>query len=399
MSTVEDLKKEESSNAKLPSYSSAKHQTEKLFARVSRHDLPRVTAYCTANSLRFDELLRWLESRRLLFQTNPRKFDEAIYSPISNVFASYGRTEATRSRISTSRSIPREKLSSFVSTQPLQLDKAERRDRQHLQNNRFTAVIPGQTSTEPIRLRNSLTQPDLSLDSYGDAQHIVPGEVFFFDYGVVVLWGLSEAEEAQVLEFTKEFEEERLSNVEIEEFRCVYSSQYQSRIYNDIITLKNPHNYMIKLSISHAIAQSVKLTLFEQLIDTTIGSMKRIPQIMSSTGKIHLSRNEINRKIGQLFIVRINVNLVSNVLDTPEIFWAEPALDPLYQAIRGYLEINQRVELLNQRVGVIGDLLEMLKEHLTSHHNEQLEWIVIILIALEIVIGLITISVDYSSLN
>ena len=33
--------------------------------------------------------------------------------------------------------------------------------------------------------------------------------------------------------------------------------------------------------------------------------------------------------------------------------WAEPHLEPIYQAMRGYLEINQRVELLNQRLEVI----------------------------------------------
>ncbi|RUS19030.1 hypothetical protein BC938DRAFT_475831 [Jimgerdemannia flammicorona] len=68
--------------------------------------------------------------------------------------------------------------------------------------------------------------------------------------------------------------------------------------------------------------------------------------------------------------MRINVNLVSNILDTPEIFWSEPALEPLYSAIRGYLEISQRVELLNQRVAVISDLLDMLKEHQISLHGK-----------------------------
>jgi len=92
--------------------------------------------------------------------------------------------------------------------------------------------------------------------------------------------------------------------------------------------------------------------------------------------------------------MRINVNLVSNILDTPEIFWSEPSYEPLYTAIRGYLEISQRVELLNQRVAVISDLLDMLKEHLTSSHGEQLEWIVIVLIAFEIIIGVITICID-----
>ena len=53
------------------------------------------------------------------------------------------------------------------------------------------------------------------------------------------------------------------------------------------------------------------------------------------------------------------------------------------------------MELLNQRVAVISDLLDMLKENLNSTHGEQLEWIVIILIAFEIVIGVVMILVDF----
>lgn len=101
--------------------------------------------------------------------------------------------------------------------------------------------------------------------------------------------------------------------------------------------------------------------------------------------------------------MRINVNLVSNVLDEPEIFWSEPALQPQYQAVRGnlssqltlgYLEISQRAELLNQRVQVISDLLEMLKDHLNYSHSEQLEWIIIYLIAFEAVIGMMTVFLE-----
>ncbi|PKY45565.1 DUF155-domain-containing protein [Rhizophagus irregularis] len=225
-------------------------------------------------------------------------------------------------------------------------------------------------------------------------EHI--SEVFLFEYGVVVIWGMKEDEEKNLLYELVPFEDEKLASddVETEEFRYHYAASYQPRIYNDVITLKNSGNYMIKLTISHAIAQSVKMTLFEGLIEETIEVTKHIPQTMAETGKVQMSRSAITKKIGQLFIMRINVNLVSNILDTPEIFWSEPSYEPLYAAIRGYLEISQRVELLNQRVAVISDLLDMLKEHLTSSHGEQLEWIVIVLIAFEIVIGVITICID-----
>jgi uncharacterized Rmd1/YagE family protein len=49
--------------------------------------------------------------------------------------------------------------------------------------------------------------------------------------------------------------------------------------------------------------------------------------------------------------------------------WAEPQLEPIYQATRGYLEINQRAALLNQRLEVISDLLQMLKEQLSHSHG------------------------------
>jgi len=57
-----------------------------------------------------------------------------------------------------------------------------------------------------------------------------------------------------------------------------------------VITLKNPGNYMVKLTISHAIAQSVKMTLFEGLIEETIEATKHIPQTMAETGKVQMSR-------------------------------------------------------------------------------------------------------------
>jgi uncharacterized Rmd1/YagE family protein len=80
-------------------------------------------------------------------------------------------------------------------------------------------------------------------------------------------------------------------------------------------------------------------------------------------------------QIGELFILRINIHLQGSVLDAPELMWAEPQLDPTYQAVRSYLEMDQRVALLTERLNVIADLLAVLKDQLTHTHGEYLEWI------------------------
>ncbi|KAG8686112.1 hypothetical protein FRC08_012741, partial [Ceratobasidium sp. 394] len=184
-------------------------------------------------------------------------------------------------------------------------------------------------------------------------------------------------------------------DVEKEDLNYYYANY--SRIYNDVITLRRGSSYMTKLSLSHALAQSVKISLFEELIASTIERTKDIPEALSEAGKIGMPHGEIMRQIGQLFLLRMNINLVGNVLDAPELFWDFPDLKPMYEAARSYLELPQRIDLLNARVEVLQDMLKLLKESVTSRHGERLEQIVIVLIGIEILLGVITIVVDLFS--
>jgi uncharacterized Rmd1/YagE family protein len=66
------------------------------------------------------------------------------------------------------------------------------------------------------------------------------GELFFFDYGVVVTWGLTEIQERRILDLLAPYEEEPIDrdDQETEEFRYQYRAFSQPRIFNDIITLR-----------------------------------------------------------------------------------------------------------------------------------------------------------------
>jgi uncharacterized Rmd1/YagE family protein len=46
---------------------------------------------------------------------------------------------------------------------------------------------------------------------------------------------------------------------EDESFNYFVTTAYPPRVYNDVFIIRDAQNYMIKLSISHAIAQSVKV--------------------------------------------------------------------------------------------------------------------------------------------
>lgn len=317
--------------------------------------LPRVTAYATANSYRLNELTKFFEVRRQAYHTDPKIIDDEVvytpyaYEPSLELHANPNRNPATGDLLG---------LPELVSPGNDENGSGKRRKR-----SKFNTI-----PTE--------------------------ADVFVFSYGTVVIWGMTETQERRFLSSIRRFEVERSApeDIEMEELNYYYANY--SRIYNDVITLRKGSGYMTKLSLSHALSQSVKISLFEALISSKIEDTKDIPEILSETGKIGMPHKEIMRKTGELFILRTNINSVGSVLDSPEVFWSYPDLQPLYEAARSYLEIPQRLELLNTRLEVLQDMLQLLKESSSSRHAERLEQIVIALIGIEIVLGIITILVD-----
>ena len=70
-------------------------------------------------------------------------------------------------------------------------------------------------------------------------------------------------------------------------------------------------------------------------------------------GKVIISRKAIAQLIGRVFIQKAAVNLLSTVLDTPEFFWSAPdSLQTTYKKVCEYMELEERVEVLNNRFSV-----------------------------------------------
>ncbi|KAK2031809.1 DUF155-domain-containing protein [Colletotrichum zoysiae] len=354
--------------------------------KADRDRLPRVTAYCTANKYQMEGLMRFLKGRGKSRGATPKLIDECIYSAYD-----YGKTIDNRhGRRAGSQPDP-------VQTYERRHSTGDVSDGGFARDNLLDLQSEGRHDSGFVDGFDGSSEEHALVETNPDFDtKIHTPEVFLFNYGVVVIWGMTLAEEQRFLKEIAKFETEKLApdDVETEHFNFYYTREYQARIYNDFITLRDKRNYMTKLAISHALAQSVKTSLFEELIASTVDTCKDIPTQIALTGKIALSRTQINMQIGELFILRINIHLNGSVLDTPELFWVEPQLEPVYQAVRSYLEMDQRVGLLNERLDVIADLLAVLKDQLSHGHGEKLEWIVIVLIAAEILVAAINIVVD-----
>lgn len=211
--------------------------------------------------------------------------------------------------------------------------------------------------------------------------------VFYFSYGTVVMWGLSAEEEQIVLNQIRAFEDNQVASPDMEEYQ--YATGETAKILKDNITIPSD-DMMTKLAFSHGLAQSVKLGVFEKRIEAQVLATRYLPESLAQKGRIPLGRRDILKMMGQLFTERSFVNLHSDVLETPEFFWKYSDLEPLYRLIAQDLDIRLRVTVLNTRLVVLHELFDMLRSELDSRHSAKLEWIIIALIAFEILLGLST---------
>jgi uncharacterized Rmd1/YagE family protein len=230
--------------------------------KADRDRLPRVTAYCTSNKYQMDNLMRFLKGRGKNRGANPKLFDECIYSPYH-----YG--PATSNRVSEVQSAPahfRERRHSDSAIEVEDNMKQRREDLIDLRSNSGDTSLATGERMDSSRMYSD--RDGRRIDDHDNHEtnldfdtHVHTPEIFIFDYGVVVIWGMSVQHEQRFLKEVAKFESEKLApdDMETECFNFYYTKEYQARIYNDFITLREKTNYMSKLAISHALAQSVKV--------------------------------------------------------------------------------------------------------------------------------------------
>ena len=97
-----------------------------------------------------------------------------------------------------------------------------------------------------------------------------------------------------------------------------------------------------------------------------------------------MTRHEVLQKTGEILALRHVINLSSDLLDTPDFYWDREGLENLYMATCSHLAVAKRTKIVNEKLSHCLELMELISTHLSNEHGSRLEWIIIVLIAIEI---------------
>ena len=220
-------------------------------------------------------------------------------------------------------------------------------------------------------------------------------DCFVFDFGCLVVWGCTRPQLARVVEHLLSFcthafpypTEDKViyclnhsGNVILTNHPSPLTEPNEtdmSCIIGDTIFISSDSMYE-KLAYSYALAQGVQLDIYERDLALRIEELGDLPQDLKETGDCSLTTSETAKKLGEIFLLQYEVNLHSDVVESPpDTFWDLDSVAPIYAIARAFLDLEHRVDVLNKRLSFMRDMYSMLQSETQVKDTKKLDWIII----------------------
>jgi required for meiotic nuclear division protein 1 len=233
-----------------------------------------------------------------------------------------------------------------------------------------TSGVEGETlSTSPLAIR---------IDNEGIA--------VLFRYGVVVLIGLLQQQEQELLEKLSARVSGRLDRYEEETAVIKLAEEDEDQVPAGgpiLVRAMSPERLLV---ISDVLAKSVVLAHDERRVAEVFEVIEPFARELATRGKARLNRTGILRLIGNALLVQHRVSGRVAITEKPDALWDRPDLERLYARLEDEYELLERVDTLNRKLAVISETATTLADIIDTQRSLRLELIIVALIALEIVI-------------
>ncbi len=214
--------------------------------------------------------------------------------------------------------------------------------------------------------------------------------VHVFAFGSVVFLNFNSEQIEQFILYLKTIEPE----IKPSEYK-VYSDDYELRIYpkaetelsDEYVNVPTEELFYPEL-VSTVIAKSVALEKTEAHMQTIMDKLEGMIERLEK-GNLSISHKQLAKITSQ--ILRLNYNTINYImiLDKPDITWVNSDAEAFYDQMSQFFELTDRYEIMQNKLNILNSVKEGFSTISSSMRGLVLEWIVIILILVEVIIMLL----------
>jgi len=107
---------------------------------------------------------------------------------------------------------------------------------------------------------------------------------------------------------------------------------------------------------------------------------------LADKGRTPEGRRAILKHIGNALLVQHRVSGRVAVAEKPDAVWDRPDLERLYARLQDEYELKERADALSRKLALISGTAQMLTDIIDTKRSLRLEFIIVVLIAFEIII-------------
>lgn len=208
--------------------------------------------------------------------------------------------------------------------------------------------------------------------------------VYIFRYGIVSFYGYDEENIKAFLVDLKPFcEKWRQSDlteaIELE----LLPDGGRVKVTNSKISLPESNVEAMRLTLMH-LSQSVALDFFAGLSEQIMKETRKHTNYLENKGNLDLSGKKLKRYIARVLNINNQISENLYIFDSPEVVWEDEELDRLDRNLKLTFDLKERYRTIKEQGYIIKENLSLFKDIMDHRESSRLEWIIIILILVEV---------------
>lgn len=213
--------------------------------------------------------------------------------------------------------------------------------------------------------------------------------IYAFHFGSMVFVNFEYNQVVDTINYFKNAlgEEIKVLNEIKEEFVVEVSEDKDLNVNYNSITMKEYNDYYMGI-VALVLAKSVSL---EKVEKDMVKLFDEIEPIMTNLeeGKFKLKDKELSKISAKILRVKYDSISYFEILDKPDIAWKNEGVEDLYVQLSELFELGDRFETVKNKSQTLKDIIEVFGNLSHNKSGEKLEWIVIVLIAIELIVALL----------
>lgn len=206
--------------------------------------------------------------------------------------------------------------------------------------------------------------------------------VYVFKYGVICLLNFDDLKITEFFSVISKYAKNPLLNKLNEEFLIETNCKENSFGYNkigivnsDIDTLR-----LIMLNVSHSVA----LDFYSDQSDVLLEGTNYQIENLENEGKLNISGKNLRRYIGRTLNLKNKISQNLYIFDSAPETWEDENLNKIDIGLKKTFDLQIRYRNILEDLQIIKENLELFKDLMQYKKSNLLEWIVILLIMIEV---------------